>query len=384
VKLLVLGTGLMGPAAAYDAMAAAEVTGVGLADASQPQLDQALARLAGRPGADKLAPAVVDVRDAAAAARLLGEYDVVVSALPAPACAPGIRAALAAGVPMVTLTWPPPEALADLRREADARSTLVMLGCGVEPGLTEILARHLAERLDRVDELHILCGGIPETPDGPLGYKIVFGGRQLPLRETDVPVVEDGQVRTAPRYSAVERVAFPGLGELEAWHEGFRTTLLQLPAFRGLRVGTQKTVRWPGYAAKASVLRDLGLLSLEPVVVDGAPVVPKRLVDAVLYPRVRLGEEEGDVTVLRVTAVGTRGGEPARGVAELVDRADRATGFTSMARTTGFTAAIVARLIGRRALGGRGIQPPEHLVAGLSFDRLMTGLALHGVRFTIE
>jgi saccharopine dehydrogenase-like NADP-dependent oxidoreductase len=384
VKLLVLGTGLMGPAAAYDAMAAAEVTRVGLADASQAQLDQARGRLARHRGADKLAPALVDVSDAAAAARLVGEYDVVVSALPAVACAPGIRAALAAGVPVVTLTWPAPDELADLRREADARSTLVVLGCGVEPGLTEILARHLAERLDRVDELHILCGGIPETPEGPLGYKIVFGGRHLPLRETDVPVVEDGHVRTAPRYSAVERVAFPGLGELEAWHEGFRTTLLQLPAFRGLRSGTQKTVRWPGYAAKAAVLKDLGLLSLEPVAVDGVSVVPKRVVDAVLYPRVRLGEGESDVTVLRVTAVGTRDGQPARRVAEMVDRADRGTGFTSMARTTSFTAAIVGRLIARGGIGGRGLQPPEYLVAGLAFDRLVADLAIHGVRFAIS
>ena len=52
------------------------------------------------------------------------------------------------------------------------------------------MARYLAEKLDRVDELHIQCGGIPEKPTPPLGYKIVFGGRQMPLRDFDGHTVE--------------------------------------------------------------------------------------------------------------------------------------------------------------------------------------------------
>lgn len=186
------------------------------------------------------------------------------------------------------------------------------MGCGLEPGLTEILARRLAERLDRVDELHIRCGGLPERPTPPLGYKIVFGGRELPLRESPALAPEDGRVVTVPRYSGVEPVTFPGLGELEAWHEGFATPLLEIPALQGLRLGTQKTLRWPGYAAKAIVLRELGLLAETPVIVDGASVVPKRLLDAVLYPHVRLEPGDRDLALLRVQAVGERAGRPCR------------------------------------------------------------------------
>ena len=42
------------------------------------------------------------------------------------------------------------------------------------------------------------------------------------------------------------------------------------------------TCRWPGYAAKVTVLKEMGLLSQEPVDVDGVPVVPKKLLDALL------------------------------------------------------------------------------------------------------
>jgi lysine 6-dehydrogenase len=247
--------------------------------------------------------------------------------------------------------------------------------------LTEILARHLAEKLDQVDELHIKCGGIPEKPTPPLGYKIVFGGRKLPLREEDAHIVENGELKLVPRYSGVESVSFPGVGDCEAWHEGFMPWLMDLEALKGLKVGTQKTIRWPGYAAKVTVLRELGLLSEEPVEVDGVLVAPKRLVDAVLYPRVRLEEGERDITLFRVEARGKKDGVRRRFKAEMVDRYDETLGFTSMARTTAFTAAIVARMIARGDLKAKGLLTPELAIAGPLLDTLLSELAAVNVRF---
>jgi lysine 6-dehydrogenase len=196
-------------------------------------------------------------------------------------------------------------------------------------------------------------------------------------------MVEHGALRPVPRYSGVEPIAFSGVGECEAWHEGFMPWLLDLPPLRTLRVGTQKTVRWPGYAARATVLRELGLLSPTPVNVDGVSVVPKRVVDAVLGPRVRLEPGERDLVLLRVDALGERDGRPRRYRAEMIDRYDETTGFTAMARTTAFTAAIVARMIGRGELGGRGLVTPEQLLAGPALDRLLTELAALGIAFDV-
>ena len=82
--------------------------------------------------------------------------------------------------------------------------------------------------------------------------------------------------------------------------------LLELKALRNLRSGTQKTVRWPGFAAKATLLRELGLLSLRPVEVRGVQVVPKEVVDAVLYPHVRMQQDERDITIFNIEAVGSK------------------------------------------------------------------------------
>jgi saccharopine dehydrogenase-like NADP-dependent oxidoreductase len=377
-RLLVLGAGLMGPAAAAEAMAHSAVREVGLCDASQAQLDAAMGSLARRPGAAKLRPACLDLADRAAAVTLLRGHDAAVDALPARASPLAIQAALETGTPLVTLSARGAAGVPDLAADVARRGGLVVLGCGLEPGLTEILARRLAEQLDRVDELHILCGGVPERPAPPLGYKIVFGGRELPLREAPAPAVVDGRLVTVPRYSGVEPVSFPEVGELEAWHEGFAASLLEVPALRRLRAGTQKTVRWPGYAEKVSILRDLGLLADTPVIVDGAPVVPKRVLDAVLYPRVRLEPGERDLALVRVVALGVREGRPRRVAAEMVDRA--ADGFTAMARTTCFPASIVARMIAGGRVTARGLLRPEAVVAGADVDHLLSELRAHGIR----
>jgi len=384
VRILVIGSGLMGPAAAYNALSDPRVTQVLLCDAQPEQIDAARARLARLPGGDRLDTAVLDLSDQAAAVRTLAGFDAVLAALPRSAIPLGIQAAVAAGVPYVDLSWPPDDQVPALQQRVESSGSLVIPGCGLEPGLTEIMARFLAEKLDRVDELHIKCGGIPAVPSGPLGYKIVFGGRQLPLREQEARLVDDGALMPVPRYSDTEPAVFDGVGEVEAWHEGFMPWLLDLEPLKALKRGTQKTVRWPGYAARATLLKELGLLSQEPVDVGAARVAPKQLLDAVLYPRVRMEDGERDIVVLRVEASGQKDGLPRRYQVEMVDRFDEGLGFTAMARTTAFTGAIVARMAARGEIGARGWLTPEKVITGPLLSRLVSELRELGITFSVK
>lgn len=381
MRMLVLGSGLMGPAAAYNALQDREVQRVTLADLSFAQLEAAQSKLARLPGFDRLSLRAVDLNQWNATTRLIRDHDVVIAALPGAIIATGLRAALAERRPWVDLSWPAPDQVESLRREAQEAGVLVIPGCGVEPGLTEIMARHLAEQMDRVEELHIKCGGIPVQPEPPLGYKIVFGGRRLPLRPYNAFMVEDGQLVSVPRYSGVELIHFDGVGEVEAWHEGFVPWLLELDALRNLKTGTQKTIRWPGFAAKVTVLKDLGLLSDEPIDVDGAFISPKRVLDALLYPAVQMTESDRDLTLMRVDVIGEEEGRRMMRTAEMVDRYDEALGFTSMARVTAFTAAIVARMVARNELAGTGLITPEQLITGSAFTQLVEELAAMEIRF---
>jgi lysine 6-dehydrogenase len=386
MKILILGGGLMGPAAAYNAMIDPEVTQVTLADVSQAQLELCADMLGGKPGADKVTFTQLDLNNLEASASLMADFDAAVAALPRPVNIFAIKAAFQAGLPLVDLAQTPPHVLMQMEEEISETGRFIILGCGVEPGLTEIMARHLAEKMDRVDELHILCGGIPEEPAPPLGYKIVFGGRQMPLHELDSEIVRDGKIELVPRYSGVEPVMFSGVGQCEAWHEGFKPWILDIPALKDIKLGTQKTVRWPGYAEKITVLKEMGLLSLDPVQIDGVSVIPKHLVDAVLYPQVKLEVGERDITCLRVTLIGEKDGKPCTYKAEMVDRYDEETGFTSMARTTAMTGAIVARMVGKGMIkaGDQPFVTPEKAITGPLVDHLMAELEAAGIRMEIK
>lgn len=383
MKILVLGSGLMGPAAAYNAMNDPEVERVVLCDLDVAKLDSTFARLSALPGGEKIGTEALNLADRPAAIALFKEFNVILAALPWSASMLAFQAALDAGVPIVDLAIPEDADLGDLRSAAEAAGGLVLLGCGLEPGLTEIVAKELASKFDRVDELHIKCGGVPEHPTGPLGYKIVFGGTQLPLRDSPTLVVEQGAAQLTRRYSGTEPTEFEGVGMFESWHEGMMPWLLEMDEFRNIREGSQKTIRWPGYANKITVLMELGFLSREPIDVDGCAIPPKRFLDTLLYPHVRLDEGEGDITLFRVDLIGEKGGQGVHYRADMVDHYDRRLDFTSMARTTAFTGMIVARMIGRGDISGTGLHTSESLVTGAAYTRLIDELAGEGIEFRI-
>jgi len=383
MKILVLGSGLMGPAAAFNAMGDTNVTKVTLCDLDVAQLDAAKRKLSGLDGGDKVNTVQLDLSDEQTATELMTNYDAIVAALPSAAIPMGLRAAISAGTPWVDLSWPPGDQLDALKQAAEEAGVLVIPGCGVEPGLTEIMARYLAEKLDSVDEVHIKCGGIPAVPTGPLNYKIVFGGRKMPIRDEMSRIAQDGELSPVPRYSEVETFAVDGVGEVEAWHEGFMPWLLELDALKGIKLGTQKTVRWPGYANKIATLMDLGLLSQEAVTVGDIAVAPKAVVDAVLYPHVKLEEDERDITIFSVEVSGMKKGRPRCYRVDMVDHYDETLDFTSMARVTAFTGAIAARMVAEGKIEGSGFVTPEKVIKGKLRKRMVKELDKAGVEFTL-
>jgi saccharopine dehydrogenase-like NADP-dependent oxidoreductase len=125
----------------------------------------------------------------------------------------------------------------------------------------------------------------------------------------------------------------------------------------------EKTLRYPGHANLARVFRDSGFFGTEYIDIDGTKVRPIDLSSRLLIEQWRMGEGDADLTVMQIIMTGQHEGRHERRDFYLLDRFDSSTNTTSMARTTGYTCAIVARQI----LGGmftrKGICPPEYLGA---------------------
>jgi lysine 6-dehydrogenase len=133
------------------------------------------------------------------------------------------------------------------------------------------------------------------------------------------------------------------------------------------------TLRYPGHYPKLRAYWELGLWDLKPVQVGKTDVIPRDVFHALYEPKVTYpGEHEKskDIVLVRVKALGKKGGQPAQAVVELVDRFDEQTGFTAMERTTGWDAAIVAEMMahGQTPRGAGGVE--NFVPATLFMDEL--------------
>jgi hypothetical protein len=88
--------------------------------------------------------------------------DAIVAALPGEADAALARRAVGAAIPYASAADRDAtlRSLLALDAEARTRATSVVAGCGLAPGLTDVLARHAVGALDAVDELHVARWGV--------------------------------------------------------------------------------------------------------------------------------------------------------------------------------------------------------------------------------
>src|SRR5690606_25447151 len=112
-----------------------------------------------------------------------------------------------------------------------------------------------------------------------------------------------------------------------------------------------KTLRYPGHAEIMRNVRELGLLSLEPVDVKGTPVAPRDLFISVVRPLLVVDPHESpDLVALRVEVSGEKDGKETTLRWDLLDRYDAEGRVTAMMRTTGFSLAITGLLQAERRI----------------------------------
>ncbi len=61
-----------------------------------------------------------------------------------------------------------------LSEKAAAKGKTIIPDCGLAPGMVNILAQHGISKLDSVNSVKIFVGGLPQHPEPPLNYQIVY------------------------------------------------------------------------------------------------------------------------------------------------------------------------------------------------------------------
>lgn len=371
-RIVVFGAGLVGGPMAVDLARGGEHA-VTVVDVRA----EALAALsAAHP---ELSTIAADLSVPGEARRLAADFDLVVSAVPGCLGFAVLREVIEAGRSVVDIAFFPEDPFA-LDELAKRRGVTAVVDCGVAPGMSNLLVGRVDSQLDETESAAIYVAGLPTVRRLPWEYKAVFSPRDV-IEEYVRPAryVRDGQVVTAPALSDRELIDFDGVGTLEAFlTDGLRTLTHTISAPDMY----EKTMRYPGHARLMEVLRDAGFFSREAIEVNGSPVTPLEVTSALLVPRWQFEAGESDFTVMRVLISGRCCGERLRYQYDLLDRGDAEGGVHSMARTTGFTATVVARMLSDGLWTAAGVFPPELIGRDEScVSYILAGLEARGVRY---
>jgi lysine 6-dehydrogenase len=364
MRILVLGAGRMGLGAAYDLAASEGVEAVTVADVNAAQAERTAARI----GSARLTAATLDVTDAAGVRALMRGHDAAISCVGYVHNVALARAAIDERVNFCDLGGNNTVVDAELAMDEEARAAGINIipDCGLAPGMVSVLAMHGAERFSRLDELHIRVGGLPQHPQPPLDYQIVFSVEGLINEYIEAArVIRDGRIVEVESLTEIEELEFEGYGKLEAFQTSGGTSTLPTTFLGRIRELDYKTIRYPGHCEKFRLLVDLGLCSSERIDVDGDLVPPRRVLGELLLKH--LPADGPDLVFVRLEFVGEMDGAERRLVYDIVDKYDEATGLSAMMRTTAFPASIIAQMMASGRTVRKGATPQEVAIPAAPF-----------------
>jgi lysine 6-dehydrogenase len=380
MKLLVIGSGMMGSAAAYDMACQSQVDSVTLADSDVKRARDVAARVNHLTGEKKVRAVGVDASKEKDAARLMKGHDGALSAVPYFLNLGLARAAITAGCHFADLGGNNTVVRQELAlaKKAEKKDVGLAPDCGLSPGMASILGGELVRRLDgRADALKLYVGGLPEKPMPPFHYQLVFSVEGL-INEYVEParILRKGKLTTIDPLTEPEEFHIEGFPQLVAFHTSGGTSTMP-ETFEG-RVGEcfEKTLRYPGHYDLLCELKDLGLFSSEKMRVGNVEVSPRAVLSKVFEGK--FAGKGPDLCIMRVEAHesvkapgirGLLGGKLKGRVATftMVDHYDPKTDMSAMMRTTAFPASIVLQMMCSGAITKRGAVLQERDVPADAF-----------------
>jgi lysine 6-dehydrogenase len=372
MRILVLGAGLQGSACAYDLLQQPGVAQVTIADLKPERVPGFLKPSVGK----RLTLLKLDVQDGPALRAAMTGHDAVLNAAPYYFNLDVSRAAVESGIHCADLGGNTEIVFKQKKLDEDARrrGVSVIPDCGLAPGMVNILASEGIRRVGEAEAVKIFVGGLPQHPEPPLNYQIVYSLEgALDYYTTPSWVLREGKPTRVDALSELETVTFPPpVGDLEAFHTGGGISTLPWAYEGKVRTMEYKTLRYPGHIAIMRPIRELGLLDLTPVKVKEKEIVPRDAFIATVSPKLTKAEAR-DLVALRVEVRGKNGKRVAW---QLLDYSDEAHGISAMMRTTGYSLAITGMMQVDGRIAAKGVHTPDEAVP---FGAYVSELAKRGV-----
>lgn len=348
MKALVLGCGEMARPAIDDLVRHGVFDRLTIASRHPEQIEPFLGGLP--PHQVKIATVRMDVHDHEGLVTLMRGHQVVCN-LAGPNYQNAVavaRAAIGAGVPLVDVSddWAATLELLDLHPEAQRAGITIIVGLGASPGITNILARYGADKLDRVEEVRtswIMRGS--DMGGLALSKHLLYSNSHRAF------VFEEGAMREVrPFVDGKEIIEYPVLGPVEVMHIGHPEPFTLSRYIEGVRYADDKATFLP--IEVNTLLLELGRVarSGRPVTVEGRPVDPMEFAASYVHQTCAQLTNVPQTGALRTEVRGEVAGKSVRLVYAAAGR---------ITIGTGIPASIGAMLLAIRKVNKPGVWPPE-------------------------
>ncbi|GBC87037.1 Carboxynorspermidine synthase [bacterium HR12] len=249
-------------------------------------------------------------------------------------------------------------------KEWEERGLLALVGCGVDPGLSDVFARYAADHLfAEVDEFAVRDGAnlVVQGYDFAPGFSIWTTIEEC----LNPPIVweADRGWYTLPPFSEPEVFTFPeGIGPIECVHVEHEEVVL-IPRWLKARRVTFKYGLGEEFIEVLKTLHKLGLDRKDPVRVGQVEVAPRDVVAAVLPDPATLGDKMSGKTCVGtlVRGTGTDGRPREVYLYHVVDNEEcyRKDGTQAVVWQTALNPVIAFELLANGVWQGAGVLGPE-------------------------
>ncbi len=366
MQIAILGAGMVGSAIAVDLAKRFSVTSF---DKNEEQL-QAIVK---KNNTIKIVHA--DLTNYNNYSTLLNEFSFVVSAVPGFMGYKTLQAIINAEKNVVDISFFPEDAL-QLNKLALQKNITAIVDCGVAPGMSNLILGYHNE-LMKIDSFECMVGGLPKTRVQPFEYKAPFSPIDV-LEEYTRPAryVENGSIVTKPALSDAELINFDKVGTLESFNtDGLRSIIFTMSHIPNMK---EKTLRYPGHIHLIKSLITAGFLNTNEIEINGFSISPMAFTSKLLFNQWKLGANEEEFTVMEIVIKG----EGKIITYHLYDEYDAQSKTSSMARTTGYTAAAAVNLLANKLFTKNGVFPPELLGKNVDcFNFIMNYLKERNVNY---
>lgn len=295
--------------------------------------------------------------------RCMKDFDTAVCALPSFMGRAAWKAAIEMKTNLIDMSYQKkvPMDLDDLAAE---EGIIIIPDAGIAPGVSNFISGNIKSKVDKLNLLKVLVGGIPEKNISPLGYKVTWSPGDL-IEEYMRParIKRNGELIEVPPLSDIEEIRWKGIDDLEAFYtDGLRTLLYTMNDVDNLE---EKTIRYRGHAEKIKFLEEMGYFK------EKCDDYSPREVSTCLISKLKF-KDTRDILLLRIISRGVKNKKVKNCTFEIFDRGTDK--HTAMERTTGFGCGMFTALVLQNRIKHRGVIPPE--IFGADDDIFKKGINL--------